>query len=368
MEKINLASGAAYFITPQPIREAAIAALEAGQTSYGPNEGTLALRQAIAGRYERLNQALVSPDRILVTAGVKEAIYIICIHLLQPNDEVIVPIPNWFGFQELLVQAKANMVFLPTAADSDYTLTPEALAAAITPRTKMVILCNPCNPTGRIYTRAELAALLAVLDHYPAIWVLSDEIYDLVTYGERIPSLTEFPDTYQRYLTVNGYSKSFAMSGWRIGYLIAPPEVYQACSKFQATTIGGVSPFIQAGAAVATAQAEAILAPMNRILAENRTFICDQLAAMSTIPFFMPQAAYYVFANLSHYVNILSKSGKGNGTDTALCDYLQQSAGIELYPGEYFGAPGFARICFAVQRAQLQQSVPRLQEALQALQ
>lgn len=367
MEQINLASGAAYFTTPAPIRQAAVAALEAGQTHYGAPEGTPALRQAIADRYQRLNQATVAPESVLITAGVKEALFNLFTHLLQPHDEVIVPTPNWFGFHELLVQAKANLVFLPTHAATDYTLTPAALAAAITPRTKLLVLSNPGNPTGRIYRAAEIAALLAVLENYPAVWVLSDEIYDLLTFGERVPSLTEFPDPRQRHLTVNGYSKSFAMSGWRVGYLIAPPALYQACRQFQATTIGGVSPFIQAGAAAATQQAEAVLAPMNQILAQNREYMSAQFKLMGNIPFQMPQAAYYIFADLNYYVDRLARAGLGNNTDVALNAYLQRTAGVEIYPGSYFGAPGFARISFAAERGQLELALQRLGEALQAL-
>ncbi len=367
MEMISLASGAAYFDTPVPIRRAATAAMEAGQTSYGPTEGTAELRQAVVQRYAQLNKAAIASEQVLITAGVKQALYSIFLHLLKPGDEVIVPIPNWFGFHELLLQAKTNLVFLPASPASDYTLTPSDLAAAITPRTKMVILSNPCNPTGRIYTAAEIAALLAVINQHPDIWVLSDEIYDLVTYGKRVPSLTEFPDVHQRYIIVNGFAKSFAMSGWRVGYLIAPPELYQACTKFQATAIGGVSPFIQAGATVALQQAETILAPMNQTLAQNRTFMAEQLQAISNIPFFMPQAAYYIFADLSYYINKLTPAGQGSGTDTLLADYLRQKADLEIYPGTYFGAPGFARLSFALQPTHLQTALNRLQESLHDL-
>ncbi len=247
MEKITLASGAAYFNTPAPIRQAATMALEGGQTSYGPTEGTAELRQAVADRYHRLNSAPVAPKRVLITAGVKQALYSIFLHLLQPGDEVIIQTPNWFGFHELLLQAKVNLVYLTTTPQAEYTLTPVALEAAITSRTKLIILSNPCNPTGRVYSTTEISGLLAVINQYPDIWVLSDEIYDLVTYGTQVPSLTEFPDVHQRYLIVNGFAKSFAMSGWRVGYLIAPPELYQACTKFQATSIGGGEPIHPGG-------------------------------------------------------------------------------------------------------------------------
>jgi aspartate aminotransferase len=367
METITLASGAAYFNTPEPIRRAAALALEAGQTSYGPTEGTAEMRQAVADRYQRLNGTTVSPDRVLITAGVKQALYSIFLHLLQPGDEVIIQTPNWFGFHELLLQAKVNLIFLPTNPATEYTLLPDVLEAAITPRTKMVILSNPCNPTGRIYSKAEISSLLAVIHQHPKVWVLSDEIYDLVTYGTRVPSLLEFPDVHQRYIVVNGFAKSFAMSGWRVGYLLAPNEVYQACSKFQATAIGGVSPFVQAGAAAALQQAENLLASMNQVLAQNCTFMAEQLQVISQIPFYMPQAAYYIFADLSYYINRLTQAGQGSGTDTGLADYLRQKAGIEIYPGTYFGGPGFARLSFALEPNQLQTALHRLQKALHAL-
>ncbi|MDQ3291165.1 MAG: aminotransferase class I/II-fold pyridoxal phosphate-dependent enzyme, partial [Bacteroidota bacterium] len=178
MEKINMATGAAYFPTAEMVQRAAINAIQQGHTSYGPTEGLRVLREAIAQRYQKVNNVEISPDRILVTAGVKQALFNFFKNLLQPGDEVIVPVANWFGFHELLEEVQAKLVVLPTSPDDNYTLHPEILAQAISPKTRLFILCNPGNPTGRIYTEGEIKGLLSVLDKHPEVFVLSDEIYD----------------------------------------------------------------------------------------------------------------------------------------------------------------------------------------------
>ncbi|RDC62620.1 pyridoxal phosphate-dependent aminotransferase [Adhaeribacter pallidiroseus] len=368
METISLASGAAYFAPAEIVQQAAIRAIQQGQTTYGPTEGLLELRQAIAERYQVLNNAQVSPDHIIVTAGVKQAIFNLFRTVLQPDDEVIAPVANWFGFHELIEEVKAKLVTLPTAPQNNYSIAADKLAQLITPKTKVFILCNPGNPTGRIYSSADVAAMLAVLEKHPQVLVLSDEIYDLVTFAGRVPSLAEFPDLHNRYVVVNGFSKSFAMSGWRIGYLIIPPAYYDACYKFQQTTIGGLSPFTQTAAAVALQNYQQVLAPMHEVLTQHREFICAALRQIGNITFNEPEATYYVFADFSAFLHKKRPdSGKIINTSLALSQYLKNEFGVEILAGDYFGAPGFARISFAIPFDWLQEAMKRLKHGLQGL-
>ncbi|QNF34566.1 aminotransferase class I/II-fold pyridoxal phosphate-dependent enzyme [Adhaeribacter swui] len=368
MDYINLASGAAYFPTAEIVQQAAIAAIQQGQTTYGPTEGLPELRQAIGDRYRALNQSVVAPEKIIVTAGVKQAIFNLFRTVLQPGDEVIAPVANWFGFHELIEEVRAKLIVLPTSPADNYTINPEVLEKLITPKTKAFILCNPGNPTGRIYNKADLAAILQVLEAHPNVLVLSDEIYDLVTFKNQVPSLVEFPDNYNRYVVVNGFSKSFAMSGWRIGYLIVPEQFYQACFKFQQNTIGGLSPFTQKAAAVALQNYHEVLAPMRKVLTQNREIMCSGLRQIGNISFNEPEGTYYVFADLSAYLNKkCPETGETIDTSIELSKFLKNKFGLEIFAGDYFGAPGFARISFAVEPNQLQEALKRLQQGLHSL-
>ncbi|QMU28497.1 pyridoxal phosphate-dependent aminotransferase [Adhaeribacter radiodurans] len=367
MELINMASGAAYFQTAEIVQQAAINAIKQGFTSYGPTEGLLVLREAIAQRYQEVNKVKISPDKILITTGVKQALFNLFRTVLKPGDEVIAPEANWFGFHELIGEVQAKLVILPTSPDDEYTIHPEVLAQAITSKTRLFILCNPGNPTSRIYSEADIENLLSVLNQHPQVIILSDEIYDFVAFTSRVPSLLEFNDEIDRFAVVNGFSKSFAMSGWRIGYLIVPERYYQTCYKFQENTISGVSPFIQIAAAVALQNYQSILEPMHIILVQNRNYICSKLQEIGNISFNEPQATYYVFADLSFYLQKKTTEGKYLESSIALCQYLKAEYALELLAGDYFGAPGFARISFALEPKQLKEALERLQTGLHAL-
>ena len=368
MENINLASGAAYFAPAEIVQQAAIQAIRRGQTTYGPTEGLPELRQAIAERYRVINNAQVLPDRIIVTSGVRQAIFNLFRTVLQPGDEVVAPVANWFGFHDLIQEAQAKLIVLPTSPQDNYAIAADKLEQLITSKTKVFILCNPGNPTGRIYSKADVAAMLAVLDKHPDVLVLSDEIYDLVSFTGRVPSLAEFPDRHNRYVVVNGFSKSFAMSGWRIGYLLLSPPYYEACFKFQQTTIGGLSPFIQTAAAVALQNYQEVLAPMHQVLTQHREFMCTELRQIGNITFNEPEATYYVFADLSAYLNKkCPESEKVMTTSVELGYFLKNKFGVEILPGDYFGAPGFARLSFAIAFSQLQAALKRLKQGLHGL-
>ncbi|PSR52918.1 hypothetical protein AHMF7605_04940 [Adhaeribacter arboris] len=367
MKTISMASGAACFSTAEIVRRAAINAIQQGYTSYGPTEGLPVLREAIVQRYQNVNNVQVSPDRILITAGVKQALFNLFRAVLRPGDEVIAPVANWSGFYALISEVPAKLIMVPTLPVDNYTIHPTKLAAAITSKTCLFILCNPGNPRGRIYSEADIKRILSILKEHPEIIVLRDEIYDLVTFTGRVPSLLEFHDEHERFVIVNGFSKAFAMSGWRIGYLIVPEKYYQTCFKFQETTISGVSPFTQVAAAVALQNYQEVLEPMQKILTENRAFICSKLREMGNIRFNEPEATYYIFADLNAYLHKKTPDGKWLDSSIALCQYLQEKYALELLAGDYFGAPGFARISFALEPAHLHEALERLHTGLRAL-
>ena len=367
MQTINLSSGAAYFQTPEKVRQAAIQAIEAGATTYGPTDGIPVLREAIAGRYQRINKVTVSPDRVLVTAGVKQALFNIFSTVLQPGDEVVVPVANWFGFHELLEQVQAKLIIVPTSPGDNYSIHPENIASVITSRTRLFIFCNPGNPTGRIYTKEDIRSILEVFDKHPEVLILSDEIYDLVTYGLQVPSLLEFPDEHNRFIVVNGFSKSFAMSGWRVGFLLVPEKYYKACFHFQQTTISGVSPFSQAAAAAALQNLEEVITPMNQILKSNRDWFYSKFRELPAVNLHEPQGTYYIFPDFRSYLGKRNHQGQLINTTIDLSRYLKAFYQLEIWAGDYFGAPGFARISFAVEYNQLQEAFNRIKESFAAL-
>lgn len=360
METISLASGAAYFNTPAVASQAAISAIQQHHTFYGQTAGTAGLRRVIAQRYQQYNYTAVSFDQIMITPGTKQALYNILHTILKPGDEVIIPAPNWFGLHQVLKQVQAKLILIPTTPADNYAIRPETLKQYITPRTRLFLFSNPCNPTGRIYNAPEIKSWLAVLAQFPPIYILADEIYDLVTYGERVPSLTEFPDPHQQHIVVNGFSKAFAMSGWRIGYLFTPPRLYQACVDFQQATFSGVSEFVQAAALAVMQQPKLVLAPMLKVFGQNKAIISEFLQEQY-IPFFPPQGAYYVFPDLSAYLQ------KHIKTTTELAQYLEEKYALQILPGDLFGAAGYARLSFAIEPEKLPEALRRLNMAFQEL-
>lgn len=366
MKYLNLASGASYFASPATATEAAIQALQQGKTKYSEAAGTISLREAIAARYQ--TQASIKPEHVLVTPGVKQALFnLFSVLLTQDTDELLVPTPAWFGFHELMKYSKGKLVTIKTLPDQKYNLTPEALEAALTENTRILLLSNPANPTGRIYTRQELEALLEVAARYPNLYIISDEIYDLVTYGEPVTSLLSCQGKADRCIVINGFSKSFAMSGWRIGYILAADHVIAMCSDFQKSTLSGLSEFVQDGAEAALQFAADDLPAKLAILKSNRSILAGGLNQIPGLNFFHPDGAYYIFADFSAYLNRTTPTDELLSSSIALCSYLKEKYKLELSPGDYFGAPGFARLSFAIEQTDLEEAIIRLKTALASL-
>ncbi|MGV3504169.1 MAG: pyridoxal phosphate-dependent aminotransferase [Adhaeribacter sp.] len=361
MENISLASGATYFHTPEPARQAAIAALDQHKTFYTAAAGTPGLRQAIARRYLDHNQVSLDAANILITPGTKQALYTVLQAILRPGDEVLVPVPNWGGLHQVLELLGAKLVALPTALADNYALQPEKLQQLLSHKTRLFLFSNPCNPTCRRYSREELEALLAITSQYPELYIMSDEVYDLVTFGEKVPSLLELPDPNQRHIVVNGFSKSFAMTGWRIGYAVLPPSLLPSCVHFQQVMYAGVSEFVQEAAQAIMENYAALLPLFMEKLRENKDLASKFLVARGIL-FYPPEAGYYVFPDLAPYLS------EELPTTLDLAAWLEQHYHLEILAGDLFGAPGFARLSFGIEKTQLQEALQRLGQALDELQ
>ncbi|GAB3195907.1 pyridoxal phosphate-dependent aminotransferase [Pontibacter aydingkolensis] len=364
MEPITLASGASYFASPIMATEAAVNALRAGETFYGPTEGTPALRQAICDKYKQQGQD-VQPEQVLITPGSKQALFNLFSVLLRQGDEVVIPMPSWFGFHELMKYSCGTLVPLQTKPENAYQLTPEMLRQSLNENSRILLLTNPGNPTGKIYTKEELEALLQVTNQYPNLYIISDEIYDHITYGQPFTSLLSCVGAEkENIILVNGFSKSFAMSGWRIGYILGPEELIKKCINFQGSTMSGISVFVQEAAEATMQQRDEALELMQTILAQNRQLMADTLDAIPGVNYYLPDGAYYFFPDLSAYLNRKTLQGNTLATSTDLANHLQQNYNLAIAPGENFGAPGYARLSFAVEPEKLQEALKRLQKAL----
>ncbi|MGY2131999.1 pyridoxal phosphate-dependent aminotransferase [Hymenobacter sp. HD11105] len=358
---ISLASGYGNFATPAVAAERAVAAIQSGQLMPGAVEGLLELREALAASYHQQNAPQVTPAHIVVTPGVKAALFALLKTILRPGDEVLVPMPNWFGFRELIARASGTLCPLPLDATDGYTLRPEVLEAAITPSTRLLLFSNPNNPTGRVYQHAEVEALLEVTRRHPEMYVLSDEIYNRITFGPvPVPSLLEFADPHGQHLVVNGFSKSLALIGWGVGYLVAPPTLAQAVAAAQFATGAAVPVPNQQAALAATEHATTIAQALLTQLAPTRKLLLAGLAEIPGVQYIEPEGTYYVFADLRQF---LPPAPSLAASSAALLAQLR-AAGVDVVDGATCGAPGFVRVSYALPEPDLREALRRLKQAL----
>ena len=357
MSLISLASGYGNFAVPPVALAAASAALAAAAQHHAPlavapAAGLPELREALAARYRRRGATGVAAGQVLVTGGAKVALAALLAELLAPGDDVLLPTPNWFGFHDLVRRAGGVVRTLPLAAADEYALRPETLRAALTPATRLLLLSNPNNPTGRVYSRAEWAALLAVTQDFPRLWVLSDEIYEGISFGPAaVPTLLALPDPHGRHVVVSGFSKSLALVGWGVGCAVAPPALADAVAARLFGTAGPVPVPNQLAALAATEHAEAIEAALCAQLRPNRQALLAGLAALPGQPAApAPEATYYVFAD---FTRLLDPTLPPTNASAALVARLA-AAGVEVVDGASCGAPGFARLSYAVEAETLQ--------------
>ena len=360
---IGLSLGEPDFNTPDFIKDAAIQAVNDNYNSYTPVDGYVELKEAIITKFKRDNNLDYTLPQIVVSTGAKQSLANIALVCLDPGDEVILPCPYWVSYSDIVKIAEGVPVELKTSIDTDFKMTPEQLEAAITPKTKMLWYSSPCNPSGSIYSKEELRALADVLAKHPQIIVVSDEIYEHINYVGDHASMAQFPDMYDRTVTVNGVSKAFAMTGWRVGYIGGPEYIARACNKMQGQITSGTNCIAQR--AVITA----LEAPVSKVqymideFKSRRTLILDLLNDIEGFKCNEPEGAFYVFPNISHYFGkTLGGQKIENATDFSL--YLLEAANVATVTGEAFGNPDCIRISYAASVDNIKDAMKQIKAAV----
>jgi len=366
---INLSIGQPDYNTPEYIKEAAREALDQNFTFYPPVNGYPDLRKAIVAKLKRDNGLDYSPEQIVVSTGAKQALANTMLSLVNPGDDVIVPAPYWVSYREIVKLAEGNSVVISAGVDTDFKVTPAQVEAAITPRTKVFIFSSPCNPTGSVYSREELAGLAAVFERHPGIFIISDEIYELINFKGRHESIAQFESIRNRVIIINGVSKGFAMTGWRLGYCVAAPEIAKACDKIQGQFTSGACSISQKAAIAAVLTNPEESDELKEMIATFKRRRDLFLGLINDIPGFVtnvPDGAFYFFPEVNWYFG--KKTGDiviNNSTD--LCNYLLDHAHVALVPGEAFGNPDCIRLSYATSDKELIEAARRIKETLAKL-
>jgi aspartate aminotransferase len=359
---VDLTVGEPDFDTPLVIREAAKAAIDSGFTRYTAVSGYEELRAAIARKLKRENGLDYSTDSILVSSGAKHCLTNAIFALVDSGDEVIIPAPYWVSYSEEVKLAGGRVVVLPTSPKEGYKLDPALLEAAITPRTKALVLCSPSNPSGAIYSRHELEAMAAVLERHPRVWVISDEVYEHIEYGAGHASPASIPSLAGRSLVVNGVSKAYAMTGWRIGYLAGPRELVQACSKLQGQMTSNASSISQRASIAALDSDPAIVASMVAEFRARRDLSVEILSKVDGLSLLSPEGAFYLFPDVSR-LPVWKAAPEGERSD-AVSKYLLERARVATVPGSAFGDDRSIRLSFASSEARLREAYSRIASLL----
>tara|TARA_R110000868_G_scaffold74013_9_gene214201 strand:- start:2498 stop:3682 length:1185 start_codon:yes stop_codon:yes gene_type:complete len=360
---IGLSLGEPDFNTPDFIKDAAIQAIHENYNSYTPVDGYVELKQAIVTKFKRDNNLTYTLPQIVVSTGAKQSLANIAAVLTNKGDEVILPCPYWVSYADLIKLNDGVPVEVKTSIDTDFKMTPKQLEAAITPNTKMMWFSSPCNPSGSVYSKTELRALADVLVKHPNIYVVSDEIYEHINYGEGHASIAEFSDMYDRTITVNGVSKAFAMTGWRIGYIGAPEKIARACNKMQGQITSGANCIAQRAVITALNAAPSEVQYMIDEFKVRRDLILDLLSNIEGFKTNTPEGAFYVFPNVTHF---FGKTLKGktinNASDFSM--YLLEEALVATVDGGAFGNPDCIRISYAASQEQIIEAIKRIKEAV----
>ena len=360
---IGLSLGEPDFNTPDFIKNAAIQAINQDYNSYTPVDGYVELKEAIITKFKRDNGLHYELPQIVVSTGAKQALANVAATMINPGDEVILPCPYWVSYNDIVKLNEGVPVEVKTSIETDFKMTAAQLESAITPRTKMIWYSSPCNPSGSVYSKEELRALADVLQKYPNIYIVSDEIYEHINFGNRHTSMAEFKDMYNRTITVNGVSKAFAMTGWRIGFIGAPENIARACNKMQGQITSGANCIAQR--AVITAM-EAPASKVKYMIDEfklRRDLVLDLLRNINGFNTNTPDGAFYVFPDISSY---FGKTLRGhvikNATDFSM--YLLEEALVATVTGDAFGNPNCIRISYAASQEQIIKAIHRIKEAV----
>ena len=360
---IGLSLGEPDFTVPEFVKEAAIKAIEADYHSYSPVDGYAELKKAIAHKFKRDNNLVYGPDQIVVSTGAKQSLANLAQVLLNPGDEVILPAPYWVSYADIAKVAGGVPVEIKTSIATDFKITPEDLRQAITAKTKMMIYSSPCNPSGSVYSKAELRALADVLVDHPDLIIVSDEIYEHINFSGSHFSMAEFDDMYDRTVTVNGVSKAFSMTGWRIGYIGGPSYIARACNKMQGQVTSGANCIAQIATVKALETPPSAIQYMVDAFRERRSLILSLLADIPGFKTNVPEGAFYVFPDISYYIGRTLKGQKiSYAGDFAL--FLLEHAGVATVTGEAFGDPDCIRISYAASENDIKEAIRRIKEAL----
>ena len=364
---INLGSGEPDFDTPPHIKEAAVKAIRDGQTKYTAVGGTPELKQAIADKLRRENNLEFSPAQIAASAGAKHAIMNLMQASLNPGDEVIIPAPYWVSYPDMALFADGKPVVVSAGPEDGYKITAESLAESLTAKTKLMILNSPSNPSGAVYTEDELSSLGESLRRFPRVLIVSDDIYEHILYdGKRFANIANAcPDLTNRTIVINGVSKAFAMTGWRIGYAAGEESLIKAMTKIQSQATSNPCSIAQAAAAAALNSGTECIAPMLQAFDQRRQMVREKLNAASGISCPPIAGAFYAFPDARAAISRLHGEGKiTDANDIAFCEYLLDAAGVAAVPGSAFGMAGCFRISFAAADSALRQAMERIGESL----
>lgn len=366
IDVINLSLGEPDFDTPQHIKDAAERAIEEGYTRYTPVAGYLDLREAIVAKLKRDNNLDYTPAQIVVSTGAKQSIANVVLSLINPGDEVILPIPYWVSYEAQIELAEGIPVKVPTRLENKFKMTASELAAAITPKTRLLIFSSPCNPTGSVYDKAELKALAEVVAQHPDLYIVADEIYEYINFVGKHESIAQFDFIKDRVITVNGLSKGFAMTGWRLGYIAAPLPIAKACDKMQGQFTSGTCSITQRAAITALTGSLTTAHAMCEAFLHRRDLVLEWLNEIPGIKTYVPDGAFYVFPDVSAYLNTTT-DGYTIQTAEELCMYLIKEAHVSLVSGEAFGIKGCFRISYAASEDKLRKAGERIKVALARL-
>ena len=363
---ISLSLGEPDFNTPDFIKYAGKEGIDKNFSKYMPVNGYQDLREAISNKFKRDNGIDYSSEQIVVSTGAKQSIANVVLSLINPGDEVIVPAPYWVSYAEIIKMAEGVPVFIDTSIKNDFKISPSELKDAISSKTKMMIYSSPCNPSGSVYSKEELRSLADVLVNYPSITVLSDEIYEHINFTGSYFSIGAFPDIYNQVVTINGVSKSFAMTGWRLGYIGAPLHIAQACTKIQGQFTSGTSSISQRAAIAALSADPSVIHEMRDAFLSRRDFILKELNKIKGININQPQGAFYVFPDVSAFFNKSYENFTVTNSDQ-LAMYILETAKVAVVTGNAFGSPNCIRISYASSMEKLKDAMDRIATALNNL-
>ncbi len=361
---IGLGAGEPDFDTPEHIKAAAITAIEQGFTKYTAADGTPELKAAVATKLKRDNDLVYAPEQIVVSSGAKHSIFNVLLSLINQKDEVIIPAPYWVSYPDMVTLAGGTPVIVRARIQQDFKITPEQLERAVTERTRLLILNSPCNPSGAVYSRAELTALGEVLARHPEVAIVTDDIYEHILWSSEpfCNIVNACPQLYERTIVVNGVSKAYAMTGWRIGYAAGPTPVMAAMRKIQSQSTSNPTSIAQAAATVALAGDQSCMRPMIDAFRARHDRVVARLNEIDDVRCLNSQGTFYAFPDFSAVIDRL-----GDVTDdVALAEYLLDAAEVALVPGSAFGGPGHLRLSYATDMATLDEALDRIQRLLRS--